>query len=1097
MRNKREVLILLGVLILFSILFLVQGKEVVNDEIGVTGLAKGINFNDNGKADVLIEFGSKQEEVLNNIGRDEINLKQDKRVYAELNIEQIRELSKIQGIKILPEVTRKIFLQDSVGVVNASVVWIKQQGGNNLTGAGQTVCILDTGVNYTHADLGGGFGAGYKVLGGWDFVNNDNNPMDDNGHGTHVAGIVAANGTVKGVAPGAKIIAIKVCNAAGSCGDSAIINGINWCINNASIFNISVISMSLGGGNYSGYCDNIDVEVAVAEAVNNASSRNISVVVATGNDGLSMNISSPACVSGAFPVASSNKADNSISSFSNRWNNSSLIVFSAPGELIYSTYLGGYAFDSGTSMATPHVAGELAIIKQFMNLTSVYQNSSQLKNILNSTGKFIFDSSASRYISRADVYSSLKQLKENFVPLAVSLGSPLNSTRYYNLTNNLSFSCNASNGTLRMVEFYLWNSTDLYNYSSLNINAGSYNYTANVSNIPEGNYSWNCKYTDDFGNSAFASVNNTLLIKVKQVILIGMDGVNWQRFEALLLSGNLSNFTRLVNLGGWNGTANITGHATTTTAPGNAELHTGLNSTYTGIVNNTPAKTIPDGKTTYERLKVQSSDIKTGFVYGKTTAYIPNKLLANATGEIDWAFNKTSFTNTNFNTSGMAYSENVSNKAKDFIDLYLNNSFYLVVYYGVSDGIGHAYGDNSSIYNDSIVNEDRGLGVLLDYLNETGILNDVEIIVSADHGWNLNTENHDSSSGSIILPLLTNDANMVANNSDGIRKQCDIAPTILDYFGVNVSSYSDITGNGCYSMYGDGFSPIVSSLSSGSLTTSSVVISWSSNEPANYTLSLSNGVNYTNSSYSTSFSFSISGLSSGTAYTYTLSVCDVSGNCNSSSTGSFTTSSSGGSEHTGGSGGSGSSGGGAVISQAVWTNTLFEDGNIEDKVTLNKNLKVKERVRIFFEGEMHYVGVLNLTNNRATINVSSKSQQVELGVGEEKNFDLDEDNIYDLNVKLNSIVNNSISNITLTWVNESKVVVNEGTKVNETSNNSNVSQEKEKSMGERFSVMKLWIKHFINNLDVWQVLIVGGAVIVLILSIVLIFIIRNDNTRKR
>ena len=118
-------------------------------------------------------------------------------------------------------------LQQSLPLINATKVW-----ANGYTGKGQTICVIDTGINYSHSDLGGCIGSSCKVLSGYDFVNNDNNPeaecgetscsdgvdndwdsrTDEGGHGTNVAGIVAAKGAINGTAPDAKLIAMKVCD---------------------------------------------------------------------------------------------------------------------------------------------------------------------------------------------------------------------------------------------------------------------------------------------------------------------------------------------------------------------------------------------------------------------------------------------------------------------------------------------------------------------------------------------------------------------------------------------------------------------------------------------------------------------------------------------------------------------------------------------------------------------------------------------------------------------------------------------------------------------------------------------------------------------
>jgi subtilisin family serine protease len=257
-------------------------------------------------------------------------------------------------------------LVNSVPLIRADQVWNVSMNGRNITGQGQVVCVIDSGVDYGHESLGGctntSFLAGNcsKVITGYDFVNSDSDPMDDYGHGTHVAGIVAANGSVVGVAPGAKIVALKVLNNNGGGSDANVIAAIDWCRNNASLFNISIISMSLGDG---GIYNDVNIcPTSMDTALGNAFNSGIDIFVASGNNGTTNGIAYPACSPYSFSVGASDDSDN-MASFTNRYSSLNIV---APGVSIYSASRGGgISNKQGTSMATPHVSGVAALIRQY------------------------------------------------------------------------------------------------------------------------------------------------------------------------------------------------------------------------------------------------------------------------------------------------------------------------------------------------------------------------------------------------------------------------------------------------------------------------------------------------------------------------------------------------------------------------------------------------------------------------------------------------------------------------------------------------------------------------------------------------------------
>ncbi len=236
------------------------------------------------------------------------------------------------------------------------------QAWNITTGSPNViVAIVDTGVNYSHPDIM----ANYDPR-GYDHINNDPDPMDDNGHGTHVAGIAAGvtnNGVgIAGISQ-SKIMAEKVLDSAGSGSYSAVANGIIHAADNDA----KVISMSLGGP-FSSY--------TLQNAVNYAWKKGVLIVAAAGNDN-SGKISYPAAYSNVIAVSAIDPGDN----FAYYSNHGKKIELAAPGTNIFSTYQGGYASLSGTSMATPFVSGSAALVlSKNGGLTN-----SQVRNILDNS----------------------------------------------------------------------------------------------------------------------------------------------------------------------------------------------------------------------------------------------------------------------------------------------------------------------------------------------------------------------------------------------------------------------------------------------------------------------------------------------------------------------------------------------------------------------------------------------------------------------------------------------------------------------------------------------------------------------------------------
>jgi subtilisin family serine protease len=254
---------------------------------------------------------------------------------------------------------RRIALDQSVPQVGAPAAW-----SAGFTGTGVKVAVVDTGIDATHPDLTG------KVTAAQNFTT-ESDTVDRNGHGTHVASTIAGTGAAsggvnKGVAPGANLLSAKVCTEDGGCAESAIIAGMNWAAQQGA----DVVNMSLGGRDTSG----VD---PLEQAVNTlTASSGTLFVIAAGNDGGAgeSTLNSPGTADAALTVGAVDSGDN-LAGFSSRGPRVGDVALkpdiTAPGVDITAARSsasglpgGSYTDLSGTSMATPHVAGAAAVLAQ-------------------------------------------------------------------------------------------------------------------------------------------------------------------------------------------------------------------------------------------------------------------------------------------------------------------------------------------------------------------------------------------------------------------------------------------------------------------------------------------------------------------------------------------------------------------------------------------------------------------------------------------------------------------------------------------------------------------------------------------------------------
>jgi subtilisin family serine protease len=370
------------------------------------------------------------------------------------------------------DILMKPLLSESVPLINADDVW----NIAGYTGEGQVVAILDTGVDKNHPALvgkvvseacystnnieygstslcPGGVAESTAINSALPYINNC--PTGECDHGTHVAGIVAANNsTIKGVAKGANLIAIQVFSKIDSTSECTYPDP-NPCVRSfvgdqikaldriyalRTTFTIAAVNLSLGGVSYNDTCDTVGVNISYKAAVDLLRSASIVTVAASGNNGYTNAIASPACISTVISVGAT--TDTLPETVVNYSNSSEILDLLAPGQWINSAVPGnGYETWGGTSMATPHVAGAWALIRSAVPGASVYD----ILNAFKLTGVQILDTRNPSYPTikpRIDVFAALQSLLKPSYPLNISAsdGEYVDKVRiFWSSTENTSY----------------------------------------------------------------------------------------------------------------------------------------------------------------------------------------------------------------------------------------------------------------------------------------------------------------------------------------------------------------------------------------------------------------------------------------------------------------------------------------------------------------------------------------------------------------------------------------------------------------------------------------------------------------------------------
>lgn len=324
-----------------------------------------------------------------------------------------------------------------------------------LTGAGQTVAIIDSGITWDHVALGQGYGPGYRVVGGWDFAEDDDQPYDDGPsgfHGTHISGVIGSDyeGNL-GVAPGVDLVSLRVFNDVGEGQLEWVENALRWVHENQHSFESPITTVNISIGTL-WHGEDVPEWGTLEDELQQLYESGIVVTASAGNsfaDNPTEGLSYPATSQYVLPVGSVDE-DGLLSDFSQRGDR----ILAAPGSNITSSVpdhilgrdgqINDFSAASGTSMASPYVAGASVLVRQAMEMSGwTNVNAEVITDHLHATADSIFDSVTGKAYDRLNLENAIASLLpsdsvgDNFATgSAVSLVSDVQIETWLNSTTD-------------------------------------------------------------------------------------------------------------------------------------------------------------------------------------------------------------------------------------------------------------------------------------------------------------------------------------------------------------------------------------------------------------------------------------------------------------------------------------------------------------------------------------------------------------------------------------------------------------------------------------------------------------------------------------